>query len=60
MMMRLVKFYLMEQFNQSRVERQLARYSLAQRIRHRGEAMPRPLLVLLALFARWCCCTWPG
>ena len=49
MMMRLVKTYLMEQFNQSRVERQLARYSQAQRIRHRGDAMPRPLLVLLAL-----------
>ncbi len=49
MMMRLVKTYLMEQFNQSRVERQLARYSQAQRIRHRGDTMPRPLLGLLAL-----------
>ncbi len=49
MMMRLVKTYMMEQFNQSRVERQLARYSQAQLIRHRGEAMPRPLLTLLAL-----------
>ncbi len=49
MMMRLVKTYLMEQFNQSRVERQLARYSQAQRIRHRGDTMPRPLLGLMAL-----------
>ncbi len=49
MMMRLVKTYLMEQFNQSRVERQLARYSQAQRIRHRGESMPRPLLSLMTL-----------
>ena len=49
MMMRLVKCYLMEQFNQSRVERQLARYSQAQMIRHRGEAMARPLLILLTV-----------
>ena len=49
MMMRLVKTCMMEQFNQSRVERQLARYSQAQLIRHRGETMPRPLLTLLAL-----------
>ena len=49
MMMRLVKCYLMEQFNQSRVERQLARYSQAQMIRHRGESMARPLLILLTV-----------
>jgi ATP-binding cassette subfamily B protein len=49
MMMRLVKTYVMEQFNQSRVERQLSRYSQAQLIRHRGEAMARPLLALLGL-----------
>ncbi|HVS37478.1 MAG TPA: ABC transporter ATP-binding protein [Gemmataceae bacterium] len=49
MMMRLVKTYMMEQFNQARVERQLASYSQAQLVRHRGETMPRPLLALLAL-----------
>jgi ATP-binding cassette subfamily B protein len=47
MMMRLVKTYLMEQFNQSRVERQLARYSQAQLIRHRGDSMAGPILLLI-------------
>jgi ATP-binding cassette, subfamily B, bacterial len=51
MMMRLVKVYLMELFNQSRVERQLARYASAQLRRYRGEAIYRPLLVFLGLFA---------
>ncbi len=47
MMMRLVKTYLMEQFNQSRVERQLARYSQAQLVRHRGDSMAGPILLLI-------------
>lgn len=48
MLMRLVKCYLMETFNQSRIERQLARYSQVQRLRHRTESIMGPLLVLLA------------
>ena len=48
MLMRLVKSYVMEQFNQARIERQLARYAEVQRIRHRAEALARPVLVLLA------------
>jgi ATP-binding cassette subfamily B protein len=51
MMMRLVKVYLMELFNQSRVERQLARLAAAQRLRYRGEAIYRPLLIGLATVA---------
>jgi ATP-binding cassette subfamily B protein len=47
MLMRLVKCYLMEQFNQARIERQLARYAQVQRIRHRGESLAWPALVLL-------------
>jgi len=47
MMMRLVKTYLMEQFNQGRIERQLNRYGAVQRLRHRADAMGTPLLVLL-------------
>ncbi len=49
MLMRLVKCYLMEQFNQNRVERQLSRYTRVQMIRFRGEALYQPLLVLLGL-----------
>jgi ABC-type multidrug transport system fused ATPase/permease subunit len=49
MLMRLVKCYLMEQFNQNRVERQLSRYARVQMIRFRGEAVYQPLLVLLGL-----------
>src|SRR6185437_6937255 len=49
MLMRLVKCYLMEQFNQNRVERQLSRYTRVQLIRIRGEAFYLPLLVLLGL-----------
>jgi ATP-binding cassette subfamily B protein len=51
MLMRLVKVYLMELFNQSRVERQLARYSRAQMLRYFGEAVYRPLLVFLGTLA---------
>ncbi|HEV3119404.1 MAG TPA: ABC transporter ATP-binding protein, partial [Gemmataceae bacterium] len=51
MLMRLVKVYLMELFNQSRVERQLARYERAQMRRHLGEAVYRPLLVFLGTLA---------
>jgi ATP-binding cassette subfamily B protein len=51
MLMRLVKVYLMELFNQARVERQLAKYSLAQLRRYRGEAIYRPLFLFLALSA---------
>ncbi|HEY7424217.1 MAG TPA: ABC transporter ATP-binding protein [Gemmataceae bacterium] len=49
MLMRLVKCYLMEQFNQNRVERQLSRYAKVQLLRYRGEAIYQPLLVLLGL-----------
>ncbi len=48
MLMRLVKCYLMEQFNQRRVERQLSRYARLQMVRYRGEAIYQALLVLLA------------
>ena len=51
MLMRLVKVYLMELFNQSRVERQLARYASAQMRRYRGEAIYKPLLSFLGLTA---------
>ncbi|GIW79880.1 MAG: hypothetical protein KatS3mg105_1687 [Gemmatales bacterium] len=47
MMTRLVKVYLMELFNQARVERQLSRYAEAQKKAYRGEEIYRPLLVLL-------------
>src|SRR5262249_28251410 len=50
MMMRLVKCYFrIEQFNSARVERQLTRYAHLQRVRHRGEALARPVLGLLAV-----------
>ncbi len=51
MLMRLVKCYMMELFNQSRVERQLARYAQAQRRRYHGEAIYRPLLGFLGTLA---------
>jgi ATP-binding cassette, subfamily B, bacterial len=51
MLMRLVKVYLMEAFNQARVERQLSRYAAAQLRRHRGEAIYRPLLVFMGVMA---------
>jgi ATP-binding cassette subfamily B protein len=50
MLMRLVKCYLMEGFNQARVERQLSRYSQTTLVRLRGEAIYQPLLVFLGLF----------
>lgn len=49
MMMRLVKCYMMEQFNQSRVERQLSHYAEVQMGRYRGEAVYQPLLIFLGL-----------
>jgi ATP-binding cassette subfamily B protein len=49
MLMRLVKCYLMEPFNQNRVERQLSRYSKVQLLRYRGEAIYQPLLLFLGL-----------
>ncbi len=49
--MRLVKVYLMEPFNQNRVERQLAKFASAQRRRFVGEAIYRPVLVFLGLVA---------
>jgi ABC-type multidrug transport system fused ATPase/permease subunit len=49
--MPLVKGNVMEMFNQSRVERQLADYAAARLRRSRGEAMFRPLLWFLGTFA---------
>ncbi len=49
MLMRMVKCYLMEQFNQNRVERQLARYGRATLTRYRGDVFYRPLLTFLGL-----------
>jgi ABC-type multidrug transport system fused ATPase/permease subunit len=46
-MMRLAKSYLMELFNQQRVERQLSEYSRAQFRHSQGESITRPLVVLL-------------
>jgi ATP-binding cassette subfamily B protein len=48
---RLVKGYLMEAFNQTRVERHLAAYVDSQRVRYRNQAIYRPLFALLGLFA---------
>jgi ATP-binding cassette subfamily B protein len=50
-LMRLVKVYLMEVFNQSRIERQLAKFGGAQMRRYLGEAIYRPVLVLLGMLA---------
>jgi ATP-binding cassette subfamily B protein len=50
-LMRLVKVYLMELFNQARIERQLANYAAALSRRYLGEAIYRPLLVFLGLLA---------
>jgi ATP-binding cassette subfamily B protein len=49
MLMRLVKCYLMEKFNQARVERQLSAHAQVQLIRYRGEAIYQPLLIFLGL-----------
>jgi ATP-binding cassette subfamily B protein len=51
MLMRLVKVYLMEPFNQARVERQLARYAQAQVHRYHGEAIYQSVFLFLALAA---------
>jgi ATP-binding cassette subfamily B protein len=50
-MMRLVKGQVMELFNQSRVERQLAEYADAKARRIRGESLFRPMLWFLAAIA---------
>lgn len=50
-MMRLVKVYLMELFNQARVERQLSEYVRSHRGRYRGEAVYRALLLFLGVMA---------
>ncbi len=46
-MMRLVKCYLMELFNQARVERQLAEYSKSHLQRMTGDAIAQPLVTVL-------------
>jgi ATP-binding cassette, subfamily B, bacterial len=51
MLMRLVKSYSMELFNQSRVERQLAAYAHTSIERRSGEAIARPFLVFLGTSA---------
>ncbi len=51
MMMRLVKCYRMELFNQARIERQLKLYSRSQLDRQRDEAIYRPLLLFLGVLA---------
>jgi ATP-binding cassette subfamily B protein len=51
MLMRLVKIYLMEAFNQARVERQLRGYASAQLQRYRGEALYRSVFFFLGLLA---------
>ena len=60
MLMRLVKVYLMELFNQSRVERQLARFAQAQKQRLLGEAIARPLLVFLGSLAAFILLAFAG
>lgn len=51
MLMRLVKVYLMEQFNNTRFEKQLASYAAAQSERYWGEAFYRGLFRALAALA---------
>ncbi|MBI1831234.1 MAG: ABC transporter ATP-binding protein, partial [Planctomycetes bacterium] len=51
MLTRLVKVFLMDAFNQTRLERQLGDYSDAQLRRYRGEAIDQPLFFLLGLLA---------
>jgi ATP-binding cassette subfamily B protein len=51
LLMRLAKVYMMELFNQSRVERQLARLGRANLRRYRGEATWQPALVFLCTLA---------
>ncbi|MCS7047215.1 MAG: ABC transporter ATP-binding protein/permease, partial [Gemmataceae bacterium] len=50
-LLRLVKVYVMEHFNQTRVERQLTGYAQATLRRYRGEALQRQLFLLLGLLA---------
>ncbi|MSU77680.1 MAG: ABC transporter ATP-binding protein [Gemmataceae bacterium] len=50
-LMRLIKVFLMEGFNQRRVEDHLAGYSAGQLLRHRAEALARPLIFALGLLA---------
>ncbi len=51
MILRLVKVYLMELFNQARVERQLGKYSRAQMRKYRGDATFLPMLVFVSVVA---------
>lgn len=51
MMMRLVKVYLMEQFNLGRFEQQLSSYADSQKSRYWGEAVYRGLFRLLGVIA---------
>jgi len=51
MLMRLVKVYMMELFNQARVERLLARHGRAQLVRLRGDAVYKPILYTLGMLA---------
>jgi ATP-binding cassette subfamily B protein len=51
MLMRLVKVYLMEQFNLGRFEQQLVGYANAQRSRYRGEGVYRGLFRVIAIVA---------
>lgn len=53
-LMRLVKCYQLDRFNQARVERQIAQAGRAGWRRHRGEALARPMLVAVALVAAVC------
>jgi ABC-type multidrug transport system fused ATPase/permease subunit len=50
-LLRLVKCFQMERFNQIRVERQLAEYGRASWRRLRGESLARPMLASVALLA---------
>lgn len=51
MLMRLIKVYLMEAFNQTRVERQLSAYARAQLARYWGDSLYLPVFFFLGLFA---------
>jgi ATP-binding cassette subfamily B protein len=53
-LLRLVKCYQLERFNQARVERQLAESSRAGWRRLRGEAMSRPLLIAVGTLSGVC------
>jgi ABC-type multidrug transport system fused ATPase/permease subunit len=50
-LLRLVKCFQMERFNQTRVERQLAESGRASWRRLRGDALARPMLIAVALLA---------